>query len=203
MKPQEKEKNAEKAIQELVKHDDLIKIPEHSAVSLAKFYETRSISRLETAKLIYRASIATKKEYGIAEKYADHSEVVSAAYYAMYYIVHAYLAHAYRTKLKEGLRGVHAITNNIVLFYLVKTKKLAQHLYDEYVKTLKTTSELQHISTDTFQEEAHAFAKKYDTAREARETFTYKTTVTVESRHAESTLTVAEEFIDTVRRLIK
>jgi len=46
---------------------------------------------------------------------------------------HSFLALKYKTKLREGLRGVHIITEYIILYYLVKTKKLAAHLYDNYM----------------------------------------------------------------------
>lgn len=136
---------AEKAILELTQAGDLKKLPEQLAHQIATFYETRCLDRLQSAKFIYEAS-KTPKKYNLPEKYSDYSEAVAAAYYAMYYIVHSYLAAVYKTKLREDLRGVHAITHNLVIYYLVKTKKLAKHLYEEYLKTLETTSAIQNLT---------------------------------------------------------
>ncbi len=192
---------AEKAILELTQAGDLKKLPEQLAHQIANFYETRCLDRLQTAKVIYDASKSPKK-HGLPEKYADYSEAVAAAYYAMYYIVHAYLAEIYKTKLREDLRGVHAITHNLVIYYLVKTNKLAKHLYEEYLKTLETTSAIQNLTLESFHEEAFKYAKTYEKSKEARETFTYKTTASVESYHAEKAIAAAEEFVNTVRQLI-
>ena len=116
------------------------KITPQDANRIGDFFETRSMNRLQTAKLIYESSRNNEKK--LPATYSDYSEAVAAAYYSMFYIVHAYLACVYNTKLREGIRGVHAITNHLVLFYLVKTNKLAKHLYEEYLATLETTSSL-------------------------------------------------------------
>jgi len=192
---------AEKAVLELTQSGDLKKLPEQLARQIADFYETKGLNRLQTAKLIYEASKSAKK-YNLPEKYSDYSEAVAAAYYAMYYIVHAYLAALYKTKLREDLRGVHAITNNLVVYYLVKTNKLAKHLYEEYFKTLETTSSIQNMTLESFQEEAFEYVKQYKKSKEARETFTYKTTASVESYHAERAIATAEEFVNTIRQLV-
>ncbi len=186
---------AENAIQELVKAADLKKQPYQMAFQIADFYEVKALNRLKTAKLIYETS---KKQ----QDYTDYSETVAAAYYAMYYIVHAYLAKVYKTKLRENLRGVHAITHNLVIYYLVKTKKLAQHLYNEYVQALEATSSVQNFTIESFQEKAYTYAEKYNKSREARETFTYKTTPAIEAYHAEHAIVTAEEFIYTIRQLM-
>ncbi len=186
---------AEKVVRELTSKGDLKKIPEQFARQVAGFYETKSLNRLKTAKIIYESSQKNNT-------YTDYSEAVAAAYYAIYYIVHAYLAAVYRTKIREGLKGVHAITHNMVLYYLVKTNKLAKHLYDEYVQTLQTTTETQKITMDKFQEKAYDYAEKYDKSRAAREIFTYRTSASIEEYHAKHAITTAEEFINTIRQLI-
>lgn len=192
---------AEKAVLELTQAGDLKKLSDQLARQIADFYETRCLNRLQSAKLIYEASKSAKK-YELSENYSDYGEAVASAYYAMYYIVHAYLAALYKTKLREDLRGVHAITHNLVVYYLVKTNKLAKHLYEEYLKTFETTSAIQNLTLESFQEEAFKYAKKYEKSKEARETFTYKTTASVESYHAERAVATAEEFVNTVRQLI-
>jgi uncharacterized protein (UPF0332 family) len=190
---------AEKTVQELVQSGDLKKLAEQTAHQIAKFFEAKCLNRLQTAKHVYAASREPQK-HNVSQDYADYSEVVAAAYYAMYYIIHAYLAANYHIKLREDLRGVHAITHNLIVYYLVKTKKLAKHLYDEYVKTLQTTSAI--LTIEAFQEKAYTYAEKYRRSKEARETFTYNTTPTIEAYHAEHAITTAEEFINTIRQLL-
>ncbi len=188
---------AEKRIQELTKSNDLKRLSETEKYQISKFYEEKSKNRLETAKIIYNAS---KKS--ITGNYKDYAEVVAAAYYAMYYIIHAFLALEYKTKLREDLRGVHVITEYIILYYLVKTKKLAKHLYEEYLKTFETTTQIQKISVEDFQEKAYEYVRHYDKTRTARETFTYNTTFNVEEYHARQAISTAEEFINTVRQVM-
>ena len=120
----------------------------------------------------------------------------------MYYIVHAFLALKYKTKLREGLRGVHAITEYVILYYLVKTKKLAEHLYDKYLKTFETAAKIQKLGLDDFQEKAYRYAEQYDKSRSAREIFTYNVTPNVEGYHARQAINTAEDFISAIRQVM-
>jgi len=95
---------AEKGILGLIESGDLKLLPENEKYSISEFYESKSRNRLASAKLIYNASRKSSK-FGLDKNYADYSEVVAAAYYSMYYIVHAFIALSYRRKLREGLRG--------------------------------------------------------------------------------------------------
>ena len=192
---------AEKRIMDITKSNDLKKLSEIERYQISKFYEEKSKNRLETAKIIYNVSKKSNKN-DVSVGYKDYAEVVAAAYYSMYYIVHAFLALSYKTKLREGLRGVHVITEYIILYYLVKTKKLAKHLYEEYLKTFETTAQIQKISIEDFQERAYEYAKQYDKTRTAREMFTYNVTSNVEEYHAEQAINTAEEFINTIRQLM-
>ena len=184
---------AEKRMLELTKSNDLVKLEDKYKYLISRFYQTKSENRLKTAKLIFNTSKDNKDDY------RDYAEVVAAAYYSMYYVVHAFLALKYKTKLKEEVRGVHAITEHIILYYLVKTKKLAQYLYEEYSSALKTTAQINKLSPEDFQEEAFSYAEKYDKARSDRETFTYNVTPSVEEFHAKQAIETAEEFISTVK----
>lgn len=186
---------AEKNIKELLDSGDLKELSETMCHQISKFYEDKSKSRLESAKLIYDASNKSLD-------YKDYGEVVSAAYYSMYYIVHSFIAKSYKIKLREGLRGVHSITKNLILYYLVKTNKLAKHLYEEYLTTLESTALIQKLNIEDFQEEAHSYAEKYEKARTSREIFTYSSNTSVEERHAKKSLEIAGEFINTVRQVM-
>ncbi|MBN1502184.1 hypothetical protein JW930_01450 [Candidatus Woesearchaeota archaeon] len=189
-------KIAEKRILELTKAEDLKKISEKEKYQISTFYENKSKNRLETARIIYNLSKDQNKPY------KDYAEVVSAAYYSMYYIVHAFLALKYKRKLRTGIRGVHAITQQIILYYLVKTKRIAKHLYEDYLTTFETTAEIQNLSIEDFQEKAYEYARKYEKSRSAREIFTYNTTVSIEEYHAEQAINRAEEFISTIREVM-
>ncbi len=120
----------------------------------------------------------------------------------MYYIVHSYLALKYDRKLREGVRGVHAITLHLVVYYLVKTGKLAKHLYEEYCNALEEAAEVQAFDLGEYQKTAFAYAKEYQQQREKRERFTYFVSQNAEKHHAENSIKVAEEFINTIRQLM-
>jgi len=186
---------AEKRIRELIQRDDLKKFTEQEKYKISEFYETKGLNRLETARLIFNSS-------GDASEYQDYGEAVSAAYYAMYYIVHAFLALKYKRKLREDVRGVHAITRHVILYYLVKTKKLAKHLYQEYVRTLNTTAHIQRFNIDEYQKQAYSYVRKYQDQREKREIFTYYVSPDAEKYQADKAIKAAEEFISTIRQLM-
>jgi len=190
---------AEKRILELTSSDNLKKITEHDKI--ARFYMEKSINRLESAKLIFNASReADKSRFEVTTSYRDYAEAVASSYYSMYYIVHSFLASQYRTKLKEGIRGVHIITEHIILYYLVKTNKLAKHLYEEYMNTLEITAQIQ--KAEDFQERAFRYAEDYSRSRSSREIFTYNVTASVEEHNAAQAIKTAEEFINTIRQLM-
>lgn len=194
---------AEKKISELIESRDLKPLSENEKYETSKFYEEKSKNRLETAKLIYNASKNSgKDDSNVRKDYRDYGEVVAAAYYSMYYIVHSFIALEYKKKLKEGLRGVHVITECLILNYLVKTKKLAKHLYENYLRTFQTTAQIQNITIEDFQKKAYEYVKRYDEERTAREIFTYNTTPNVEEYHATRAINSAEEFINTIRQLM-
>ncbi len=192
---------AEKRILELNESGELKRLSETEKHHISTFYKEKSRNRLETAKIIYNASKEPNKEE-LNRGYKDYAEAVAAAYYAMYYIVHAFLALKYKTKLKEGLRGVHAITEYAILYYLVKTQKLAKHLYEEYLKTYEAVAQIQRLSIEDFQEQAYEYAKQYGKSRSAREMFTYNVAPDVEEYHAKQAIDAAEEFINTIRQLM-
>ncbi len=192
---QKKIKIAESRIKELIESGELKKLSPFDAEKIAQFYLGKSNNRLETAKIIFDKS----KE---SSKYSDFSESVSAAYYSMYYIVHSFLAKKYKTKLREQVRGVHAITHCIVLYYLVKNNKLAKHLYDEYLKTLDTVTKIQNLYLDYFEKEAFNLSELYDKSRSARETFTYAVAKSAEEHHAEEIIKIAERFINVIKQLL-
>lgn len=197
----EKIEIAEKRILELIEAEDLKKLSETEKYQISKFYEEKSKNRLETSKIIYNASKNSSKG-NINDGYKDYAEVVAAAYYSMYYIVHAFLALKYKTKLREGLRGVHAVTEHIILYYLVKTKKLAIHLYNEYLKTFETAAQVQKLNLEDFQKKAYKYAEQYDKSRSARETFTYNVAPDIEEYRAKQAIDAAEEFINTIRQVM-
>ncbi len=193
---------AEKRMRDLNSSGDIKKLQEPEANKIAQFYIEKSMTRLETAKLIKKLSSGKERIEFVSKKYSDYGECVSAAYYAMYYIVHAYLAKVYKTRLREDVRGVHAITTQIILYYLVKTERLARHLYEEYQKTLGTVAKIQNFNLEDFQSEAYKIVEKYDRSRDARETFTYKVTKNAEEHYAQQTIETAEEFINTIKILM-
>ncbi len=192
---------AEKRILELIKSDDLKKLSEEESHYISKFYEEKSRNRLETARIIYDASRGASYT-GVSKGYKDYAEAVAAAYYSMYYIVHSFLALKYKQKLREDVRGVHAITEYVILYYLVKTGKLARQLYKKYLQLFETAVQVQKISPEDFQEKAYNYAKKYDKTRTARETFTYNITSNIEAYHAQEAINTAEEFNNTIRQIM-
>ncbi len=192
-KIKKKIKIAEKRIKELTDIGDIKKISEKEKYLISKFYTDKSENRLKSAKIIY-------KESNNSDSYNDYAEVVAAAYYSMYYIVHAFLALKYKTKLKQEVRGVHIITEYIILYYLIKTNMLAKNLYEEYLNTFQTTAQVQRL--EDFQKKAYSYAQKYDKVRSNREIFTYNVSSSVEEFHANHALETAEEFINKIKEIM-
>ncbi len=187
---------SEKKIQELLTTNDLKKVNDTQKNEIFEFYMQKSLNRLKTAKLIFEESLK-------GDAYTDFSEVVSAAYYAMYYIIHAFLALKYTVKLREGLRGVHALTLHLLVYYLIRTNRLAKYFYTEYCRTLNAAAEIQAFDPNDYQEEAFRYAIKYQQQRENRERFTYFISRNAAEHQAQHSIQVAEEFITTLRKLMK
>ncbi|MDP3727931.1 MAG: hypothetical protein Q8R18_00610 [bacterium] len=198
-------KEAETRVKELWETNLIKRLKEPENFQLKKFYEMKAKQRLRTAKVIFKLSQSeTEKEKNkLPNDYNDFSEVFATSYYAMYYMTHAYLAQEPKIKLKENTRGIHTITLFLILYYLVKTNKLAKHLYEAYVKSLETTAEIQKLSLEYFKKQAIEFAEDYETSKTAREDFTYKTTARAEAFHAEQAVKTAEEFINTIQQLLQ
>ncbi|MCX6750571.1 MAG: hypothetical protein NTZ83_03875 [Candidatus Pacearchaeota archaeon] len=87
---------AEKRVLELIKSEELKSILEQERYKISEFYEEKSKNRLESAKIIYNNS-KSKNKIGISKDYSDYPEVISAAYYSMYYIVHSFVELKYRS----------------------------------------------------------------------------------------------------------
>lgn len=188
-------KEAEQRIKELFETGDLKRLTEEEKYPLAQFYRQKSLQRLETAKFIFQRSLQD-------QTYNDFSEAVSAAYYAMYYIVHSYIAACYKLKLRDGIRGAHAITLHLILSYLIRTNALARHLYEDYYRALQTTAEIQAFEPDEFKEAAYKYVRNYQQERQKREIFTYFASKNAEQLQAQRSLETAEEFISTIRQLM-
>ncbi|MBI5002358.1 hypothetical protein HZC31_03170 [Candidatus Woesearchaeota archaeon] len=200
--PEQKMAKAEKDVKRLHDEGELKELSEQEKIRIAQFYEQRSIKRLETASLIFLYSSDAKKSQttNVSKEYSDYGEVVTASYYAMYYIVHAFFAKKYGKKLKENTYQVHAKTNHLVLYYLVNTKQLATQLYEEYVRTM-ATAQIQK-TVDDFQGDAFRYVQRYDQSKEDRETSTYNVEKSTDERHAKDALATAKEFIQTIRELM-
>ena len=185
----------EKRIKELLEDGSLKKINSSERSIVAAFFDRKSLNRFQTTQIIFRES-------STSTDYCDYSEAVGSGYYSMYYIVHAYIAKKYGLKLREGVRGVHAITLHLIIYYLIKTNKLSRHLYEEYCAAMNLTAEIQAFNPDEFQKDAFSYAQKYEKERGKREMFTYFIAKNAEKSHAESTLQVAEKFIAAIREIM-
>ncbi len=188
---------AEKRIQELLKANDIKKITETEAYRVSEFYLQKSINRIQTAKIILKESLNKENNY------TDFGEAVSTSYYSMYYIIHCFIALKYRVKLREGVRGIHAITIHLLLYYLIKTNLLARHFYEEYRKNLDAAAQIQAFNPEEYQEESYKYAQDYEQQRTDREIFTYSISRTAAENHAQHSIQIAEEFITTLRQLLK
>jgi len=189
MKTNEYTLQAEKRIMQLVKEKSIIKIK--NSLKIADFYEKKSLARFKSARIIHNSA---------NDIYSDYSEVVSACYYSMYYVVHSYIAKIHSSRIDDDIRGVHAITLSMVYYYLVKTKKIAMHLFREYNNAFENASNL--LKIDDFQKQAVSLADSFRATRNSREDFTYSTTKVAEKRHASIALKSAEEFISIIRSMV-
>ncbi len=200
--PEQRIINAEKEVKRLHDEGELKHISEQEKEKIAQSYDIRSKNRLETALLIFLYSGNEKKSQtnDISREYQDYGEVVAASYYAMFYVFHAYLAKKYGKKLKDDTYQIHAKTNHLVLYYLVKTKNLATQLYEEYLRTMTTAKNQKTI--EDFQEDAFSSAQKYNKSKEDRETSTYNVETSIDERRAKDALTTAQEFTQTIRELL-
>lgn len=200
--PEQRITNAEKQVKILHDENEIKQLSDQEKEKIAQSYDARSKNRLETASLIFLYCGNDKKNQtnDVSKEYQDYGEVVAASYYAMFYVFHGYLAKMYGKKLKDDIYQVHAKTNHLVLYYLVKTRNLATQLYEEYLRTMTTAKSQKSI--EDFQDDAFYSAQKYNKSKEDRETSTYNVGTSIDERRAKEALKTAQEFIATIRQLM-
>src|SRR3989344_8506078 len=160
---------------------------------------------IETAKMSLRVSdilFNLSKDYKSKEKLLIEKEfecylwVTVCSYYSMFYIANGALANE---GIKVGDKIVHKITSDCLIFYFIKTGKLAKHYYQEYEKSMKDTLEVMRMDEkeirEKLQKRAIDLIQTFEFERKKRGDFQYKTITNIKENLANTSLQRAKEFL--------
>src|SRR3989344_2362456 len=100
---------------------------------LVDFYTKTAKMSLRVAEILFDLSrnIKTKEKLSIEQEFECYLWVKVSSYYSMFYIANAALA---KKGIKIGDKIVHKVASDCLVFYFIKTGKLANHFYEEYEK---------------------------------------------------------------------
>ena len=167
---------------------------------------------IETAKMSLRVSdilFNLSKDYKSKEKLLIEKEfecylwVTVCSYYSMFYIANGALANE---GIKVGDKIVHKITSDCLIFYFIKTGKLAKHYYQEYEKSMKDTLEVMRMDEkeirEKLQKRAIDLIQTFEFERKKRGDFQYKTITNIKENLANTSLQRAKEFLKEIEKII-
>ena len=167
---------------------------------------------IETAKMSLRVSdilFNLSKDYKCKEKLLIEKEfecylwVTVCSYYSMFYIANGALANE---GIKVGDKIVHKITSDCLIFYFIKTGKLAKHYYQEYEKSMKDTLEVMRMDEkeirEKLQKRAIDLIQTFEFERKKRGDFQYKTITNIKENLANTSLQRAKEFLKEIEKII-
>ncbi len=173
-------------------------------VKFCSFFVETAEKSLNASKLLFKASTdKSLMEFAGFPDFDGYLWVINSAYYSMFYMASAALAH-HQIKVRSEI-GVHKVTFKAFVFYYHLTNKITKNLVDEYLRAQQDSQEL------LGQEELHAKAAKkatelvneYALEKEKRARFTYELERTQIATRAKTSLDRASNFYKEVLKLIK
>lgn len=171
----------------------------------ADFYLKTAKTSLKVADILFALSsdIETKRKLGLEEDFECYMWAVVCSYYSMFYAVNSALA---TRSIKIGDEIVHKAALNCLIFYFLKTGRLAKHLLEEYEimqdEVLELIGSEQKI-LQKMQKRAFELIQSFDFERKKRGTFQYKITIDVKKTVAQTSLNRAKNFLFEMEKLIK
>ena len=199
---QEKIKNAENLISELISNREIITgMSDNDRKKFIVFYKKQAHLSITAADILFNTSTNSKSKdfHSLDENEELFLWVINPAYYSMFYAVNMILA--YKGVRILSKRGVHKIISNAFLYFCIRNDFIAKELYNQFVETQEEAGEL--LGLEDFKVEAKHLSKEYLYEVEKRTKFTYETDSDVKEKHANTSLRRAKEFYNKLRQIIE
>lgn len=174
--------------------------------NLVSFYLKNAKISLRVAEILFDLSKnqAFKEKIGIEDDFESYLWVSVCGYYSMFYVASGALA---SLGIKAGDKIVHKIVLDCLIFYFIKTGKLAKHYHEEYEESMKEALEVMGIDEEkirkNLQKKALDLIQTFDYERGKRGDFQYKTTVPIKENLAKTSLERAKIFLYEIEKLIE
>lgn len=174
-------------------------------MQFAGFYMENAKKALLIARHLQSLSVdmETKKKNGFPEDFECFLWVIVLSYYSMFYTANAALAKA---KIKVGEKIAHKVTQDALVVYFIKNKRLAKCLLEDYESTKNEVLSLMGLSEEEllkeFQVKAEALIATFDYQRRKRGEFQYKIKTPAKENIAKIALERAERFIQEMAKVI-
>jgi len=195
---------AEKNIKHYFKECLLKKDSDHA--KFVKFYINNAKMSFQLANFLQKLSSnkETRRIADFPEDFECFLWVVVTSYYSMFYIANAAMA---KLGLKVGERIVHKITQDALLVYFIKNKKLAKSFLEDYKQTKSEVLGLMNVNEEEllkdFQIKAKELIATFGYQRNKRGEFQYDITKTAKEHVAQLSLDRAKSFIQEMIKIIE
>lgn len=175
---------------------------EESNKRFVDFYVKNTKNSLDVARLLMKTSKDSKlkETMELKDDFECFLWVVVSSYYSMFYMANAALC---SLGIKIGDELVHKITSDCLVFYFIKTRKLAKQYFEEYENSRNDVLELMATTEDIkFHDKAKKLIETFDFEKKKRGTFQYEITKSVKENIAETSINRAKTFLFELERLI-
>jgi uncharacterized protein (UPF0332 family) len=203
MKPDDFEKRVKEAtsiITDLLRDNKVAKLSDNEKWKFKTFYLKQANLSLIAADVL--CNISTKQDakdfHKLNSEYECFLWVINAAYYSMFYAVHALLAHK-GTRILSS-QGIHRITAHALVYYAIKNHYIAKELYEQFVASQVEAAEL--LNIEDFQKKALDLSSSYFYESDKRSKFTYETEEEAKLRHANTSLRRAKNFVTQIETVL-
>lgn len=196
-------KKAESNVARYLKEGLLKKDAEN--VQFSGFYMANAKTALLVAMHLQKLSTdtETKKKNGFPEGFECFLWVIVLSYYSMFYTANAALA---KIKIKVGEKIAHKVTQDALIVYFIKNKRLAKYLLEEYESTKNEVLSLMGLTEEEllkeFQVKAEGLIATFDYQRRKRGEFQYEIKTPAKENIAKLALERAERFIQEMTNII-
>lgn len=197
-------KKVESNIPRFLEEKLMTKKEEHK--KLVDFYLKTAKMSLRAAEILFDLSrnSESKEKLSIEEEFECYLWVTVCSYYSMFYTASGALA---SKGIKIGDKIVHQITSDCLIFYFIKTGKLAKHYYEEYEESMNNALEVMGVDEEKIrrelQQKAVELIKTFDFEKKKRGDFQYKTTVPIKENLAKTSLERAKTFLYEIEKVIE
>lgn len=173
---------------------------------LVDFYIKIAKTSLRVAEILFDLSKnnESKNKLSIEKEFECHLWVTVCSYYSMFYIANGALANK---GIKIGDKIIHQITSDCLIFYFIKTGRLAKHFYKEYEDSMNNALEMMGSDEKGLKEKLHQKAinliETFDFEKKKRGDFQYKTTTSIKENMAKTSLERAKTFLYEMEKVIE